>query len=113
MKTDRIVPGQLWKWNNSPFLWGDTATTSDGSYYLEPVSEARRQFEVPVDDSGGYRLIMPGDTFLIVTVNDPGPWIDKVSVSSKRNCWHVALLNDSLVWISQSSFENATVVREP
>lgn len=106
--TDDVIPGQLWEWDFT--LAYTTDHVNDGSWYLEPVSEARRQFYVSVEDSGGMRLIKNGDTFLIVSIDDEGPYED-ASIVHIGNKWYIALLHNCLVWINKASLECAKLVR--
>lgn len=109
-----IKPGQLWQWC---FTVGD-----EGTWFFEPVTEERRVSFVSVSDAG-IKTIKRGDKFLVIAVDDPGPaqvpgsdipMLDEmgymVSPAQPPKRWHVAMLNDCLVWIDHDSFNHAELI---
>lgn len=95
-------------------------TVNDGTWFFEPVTEQRRETFVPVQDVG-IQVIKRGDRFMVVAVDDPGPaqppnvpiideWGVMQSPARPPQRWHVALLNDCLVWIDHDNFQHAELI---
>lgn len=108
-----VKPGQLWQW---------CFTVGEGTWFLEAVTEHRRNYFVSAVDEG-YKLIHRGDHFIVVSTDDPGPaqipgadvpMLDElgymVSPAQPPKRWHVAMLNECLVWIDQDSFNHAELI---
>ncbi len=106
-----VIPGQLWRWDFS---------VGDGSWFGQRVTDEAR-FEPSFD---GTAVILRDDTFVIVVVDDPGPYeqpdylssvYDPASTSpgmvAKR--WHVALLNHALVWIEDGWLQHCELLCNP
>jgi len=83
-----LRPGQLWCWRFS---------VGSGGWVLQCVTErGRRQFLV-----GGYVNIRVGDTFTLISKNDPGPY----RVGATTQHWCVILFESKLVWFNREWFE--------
>lgn len=107
MTHPNVVPGQLWRW---------AFTVGDGSWFSQRVTDEAR-FEPSTD---GLAVILLDDTFVVVVVDDPGPYrmpdystlYDPVvavsTVSPKR--WHVVLLDHALVWVEDGWFEQCELL---
>lgn len=91
-------------------------TVGDGSWFCQRVTSAAR--ETP--DPCGIVVVMRDDTFTVISVDDPGPCqlpdyssiYDPWAPSSVTvpKCWHVVLLQLTLVWMEASWFEQCELL---
>lgn len=100
-------PGQLWAWQ-FPY--------KDGSWPFQRVtSEARH-----VAFSGGYVNLKRGSTFVIVVIDDSGPYVlslPKINdigqiVVEPHKRWHVAMACGGLIWVEHGWLEYAELITD-
>ena len=94
-------PGQLWRWVFD--------VNGDGWWIVSRVTEQGRTQLL-----GSYMTLKLGDLVTVVTLNDPGPYqslnLDEYGLIAPRKRWHVALLNDALIWVEDAWFDDANII---
>jgi hypothetical protein len=101
------MPGQLWFWN---FDLGESTW-----WPAQRVSEAARDTFM-VNEIEYLHL---GDTFVMVSVDDPGPFEFKLPDFNEDGTlrpeqtprrWHVILLHGSLVWLDHAWLDDCGLI---
>ncbi len=89
-----LKPGQLWRW---------TFDLSDGSWFLQPVSDEARNSLI---SRRGIVTIKYNDLFCIISTIDSGPfqYYDPARERKPQLEWCIVMIKDTLCWMDVSFF---------